>query len=318
MPCLFLTEDEVAGLLDMPATLAIVEEAFRQLARAKAHNTPRVRAQGDGVVLHSMSAAADYLGVVGWKQYTTTRRGARFHAAIYDSVSGEMLALLEAGRLGQMRTGAVTGVAAKHLAPDARRAGIIGSGWQAESQLAALAAVCRLESAVVFSRSEERRRRFAAKMSQELAIDVSPVDHPDQAVQKLPIVVTVTTSSTPVFRGEDLSPGALVCAIGSNWLHKAEIDAATIQRASAVVCDSVECCRLEAGDLVQAAAAAAFDWSGAVELADVVSGKSAVPRSPGDVVVFKSVGMAIEDVAAAHYVLRKAREQGVGRELPLS
>jgi ornithine cyclodeaminase/alanine dehydrogenase-like protein (mu-crystallin family) len=318
MACLFLTEDEVARLLDMPATLAVVEEAFRQLAAGKAHNTPRVRAKGDGVVLHSMSAAADYLGVVGWKQYVTTKRGARFLAAIYDSASGEMLALLEANRLGQMRTGAVTGVAAKFLAPPGlRNAGIIGSGWQAESQLAALVAACRLERAVVYSRDEKHRRRFAEKMSRELAIEVTAVETPEEAVQNLPIVVTATTSRTPVLRGENLSPGTLVCAVGSNWLHKAEIDAATLQRAAAVVCDNIECCRLEAGDLVQAAASTAFDWSQAVDLSEVVAGRSGVRRSPEEILVFKSVGMAIEDVAVAHYVMQKARDTGMGRELPL-
>jgi ornithine cyclodeaminase/alanine dehydrogenase len=310
MSCLFLTENEVSQLLDMPATLTVVEEAFRQLAAGKAHNTPRVRTQGDGVVLHSMSAAADYLGVVGWKQYVTNRDGARFHAAIYDARSREMLALMEADRLGQMRTGAVTGVAAKFLAPGAASAGVIGSGWQAQSQLAALAAACPLERAVVYSRSEEHRRRFAEQMSRELQIEVTPVESA-AAAANAPIVVTATSSATPVLRGEDLSPGTLVCAVGSNWLHKAEIDAVTVDRAAAVVCDSIECCRLEAGDLAQAS----FDASRAVELADVVSGTSSVRVSPGEILVFKSVGMAIEDVAVAHYVLRRAREAGIGREL---
>jgi ornithine cyclodeaminase/alanine dehydrogenase-like protein (mu-crystallin family) len=317
MSCLFLTEDEVTRLLDMPSTLAVVEEAFRQLAAGKAHNVPRVRAKGDGVVLHSMSAAADYLGIVGWKQYVTTRQGARFHVAIYDGASGKMLALLEANRLGQMRTGAATGVAAKYLAPGAGAAGIIGSGWQAESQLAALAAACPLERAVVFSRSDERRRGFAEKMSQELGIEVLPAASVEEAVLGLPIVVTATTSSTPVLRGDNLSPRTLVCAVGSNWLHKAEIDAAALQRAAAVVCDSIECCQLEAGDLVQAAATAAFDWSRATDLADVVAGKFTIRRSPDDILVFKSVGLAIEDVAVAHHLLKNAREAGVGRELPL-
>src|SRR5690606_20783811 len=145
------------------------EEAFRQFAAGRVHNVPRVRAQGDGVVLHSMSAAADYLGLVGWKQYVTNRQGARFHVAIYDSVSGAMLALMEADRLGQMRTGAVTGVAAKYLAPiGADAVGIFGSGWQAESQLAAVATAVSIRRAVVYSRNEEHRRRFAERMSQEL------------------------------------------------------------------------------------------------------------------------------------------------------
>ncbi len=316
MPGLFLTEDEVAQLLDMPTAISLVEEAFRQLAAGRAHNTPRVRAKGDGVVLHALSAAADYLGVVGGKQYVTTRQGARFYVTLYDAKSGEMLALIEADRLGQMRTGAATGVAARHLAPQAEAAGIFGSGWQAESQLAALAAACPLRRAVVYSRSEERRRAFAEKMSRELGVEVVPVERPDQVVQDAAIVVTATTSQTPVFYGDNLAPGTLVCAVGSNWLHKAEIDLATIQRAVAVVCDSIECCQLEAGDLVQAVDTRAFDWSKSVELADVVVHRATIRQSREDILVFKSVGMAIEDVAVAVHVLRQARQRNLGRELP--
>ncbi len=317
MPCLFLTEDDVAQLLTMPATLEAVEEAFSQLAASRAHNVPRVRAKGDGVVLHSMSAAADYLGLVGWKQYVTNRQGARFHVAIYDAASGQMLALIEADRLGQMRTGAVTGVAARHLAPaDANAAGIFGSGWQAQAQLAALAAAMPLRRAVVYSRSEEHRRHFAERMSQELGIEVTPAEHPHRAVQDLPIVVTATSSVTPVFRGDYLTPGTLVCAIGSNWLHKAEVDAATVQRSVAVVCDSIDACQHEAGDLFQALESSAFDWSRAVNLADVVAGRVTVRQTPEDLILFKSVGLALEDVAVAAHVLEKAKEQGRGRELP--
>jgi ornithine cyclodeaminase/alanine dehydrogenase-like protein (mu-crystallin family) len=295
----------------------VVEEAFRQLAAGRARNVPRVRAKGDGVVLHSMSAAADYLGLVGWKQYVSTRQGTRFHVAIYDAQSGQMLALMEADRLGQMRTGAATGVAAWHLAPPgAAAAGIFGSGWQAETQLAALAAALPLRRAVVYSRSDERRRAFAEKMSRELGIEVAPVEHPHQAVQELPVVVTATTSQKPVFNGDNLTPGTLVCAVGSNWLHKAEIDVATIQRSAAIVCDSIEACQLEAGDLVHALETSVFDWSRAVNLAEVVAGHKAVRQSPQDILLFKSVGLAIQDVATAAHVLNLARQHGLGRELP--
>jgi ornithine cyclodeaminase/alanine dehydrogenase-like protein (mu-crystallin family) len=132
----------------------------------------------------------------------------------------------------------------------------------------------------------------------------------------MPIVVTATTSQRPVFAGDNLTPGTLVCAVGSNWLHKAEIDVATIQRSAAVVCDSIEACQMEAGDLVQALGSTAFDWSRAVELAEVVARKKTVRQSPQDVLLFKSVGLAIEDVAAAAHVLQKAQEHGLGRELP--
>jgi alanine dehydrogenase len=318
MSCLFLTESDVHQLLDMPLVIDVMHEAFRQMAAGKADNVPRVRAKAPGVVLHSMSAAAEYLGLVGWKQYTTTRHGARFHVGLYDAQSGELVALIEANRLGQLRTGAVTGLAAKLLAnPGASEVGLFGSGWQAESQLAAVAAACPIQRALVYSRSEEKRMAFARKMSAELNITVTPVDQPRRAVENLPIVVTATTSREPVFDGQWLSPGTLVCAAGSNWLNKAEIDSTTVQRAASVICDSIEACRHEAGDFAAALDEGIFDWSHAVNLSDVVAGKVAARRDPAEIILFKSVGLAIEDVAIGGKLLELARARGLGQTLPM-
>ncbi len=240
MPVLHLTEADVEQLLDMRTTIEVVEEAFRQLAAGQAHNVPRQRARGKGIVLHSMSAAADYLGLVGWKQYTTTSSGAKFHVGLYEQSSGSLVALIEADRLGQMRTGAVTGVAARLLAnADADAVGLFGSGWQAESQLAAVAATCPIKRAYVYSRDADHRSAFAEKMTTRLEIEVIAVDEPRRAVESLPIVITATTSRAPVFDGEWLSVGTLVCTVGSNWKQKAEIDATTVRRSALVVCDSV-------------------------------------------------------------------------------
>jgi ornithine cyclodeaminase/alanine dehydrogenase-like protein (mu-crystallin family) len=263
-----------------------------------------------------MCAAADYLGLVGWKEYTTTRHGARFHVGLYDQESGRMAALLEADRLGQMRTGAVTGLAAKFLAPpDAKRVGLIGSGWQAESQLAAVHAACSLEQALVYSRDAEKRKAFAERMAKQLQLEVIAVEDPRQAVEGLPIVVTATSSREPVFDGAWLTPAALVCAMGSNQWRKAEIDRETVRRAAAV-CDSIDACRGEAGDFAASLESGEFTWDAAVELRDVVAGKRN-PRVTDNIVLFKSVGLALEDVALGGKLLQLARERGLGRELPL-
>jgi ornithine cyclodeaminase/alanine dehydrogenase len=308
MTTLLLTEADVERLLDMPTAVTVVEEAFRQLELGAADNSPRVRVAAPGIVLHSMSAAAAYLGFVGWKQYTTTARGARFLVGLYNISGGELVALIEADRLGQMRTGAVTGVAVKYLTSGiVDQVGLFGSGWQAESQLAAIAAVRPLRRAVVYSRDAERRRRFADRMAARLALDVVPADRPQQAAENLPIVVTATTSRTPVLAAEWLSDGTLVCAIGSNWLTKTEIDAATVARAAAVICDSVACCEREAGDLANARDQGVFQWSQAIELSRVVSGKQSLTgRQPGKILLFKSVGMAIEDIAIAAWLVARA------------
>ena len=316
MTCLQLTEDDVQQLLDMPTVVEVVEESFRQLALGKAHNVPRVRAKAAGIVLHSMCAACEYLGLVGWKEYTTTRQGALFHVGLYDAQSGKLLALIAADRLGQMRTGAVTGVAAKFLSlEDADTVGLFGSGWQAESQLAAIAAVRPLSRAFVYSRDADRRRGFAEKMSAELGIEVTPVEQPRDAVIDMPMVVTATTSRKPVFEGEWLCEGALVCAIGSNWLEKSEVDSTTIQCSATVVCDSIEACQNEAGDFSLAIEQGVFDWPQAVELSDIVSGKTKGRNNTSDIIFFKSVGMAVEDVAVGGKLLELARRQGLGSSI---
>ncbi len=155
-------------------------------------------------------------------------------------------------------------------------------------------------------------------MTERLGIDVRPVNRPEEAVANLPIVVTATTSATPVLKGSDVAEGALVCAVGSNWPQRAEIDAELIRRAGAIVCDSVEACRNEAGDFREAIERGLFSWSSAVELADVVADRAAGRENDSSIVLFKSVGLAIEDVALGGKVIELAREQGLGRELSLT
>lgn len=317
MTAIYLTEADVDSLLTMPLALEVCEEAFRRLAAGEAENIPRARAQAPGIMLHSMSAAAGYLGLVGWKNYTTTRQAARFQVGLYDT-SGELVALIEADKLGQLRTGATTGVAVGYMADrEAAELGLFGAGWQAESQLRAVATVRAIRVAYVYSRNQQKRESFAERMSSELQIEVRPVDRPQEAAEELPIVVTATTSREPVFDGNWLAEGALVCAVGSNWLNKAEIDATVVRRADNIVCDSIRACQIEAGDFVDAIEKGIFDWSRAVDLADVVAGKATGRNTRESIALFKSVGLAIEDIALAGKLLELARQRGIGRELPI-
>jgi alanine dehydrogenase len=317
MAALYLTEADVTRLMNVELAIEVCTEAFRRLAAGEAENIPRSRAQAPGIILHSMSAAAGYLGLVGWKNYTTTRKRALFHLGLYDT-SGALVALVEADRLGQLRTGAATGVAAGVMAlPEATEVGLFGAGWQAQTQLEAIARVRAIQVAYVYSRNEQKRNDFASRMSAQLGIEVRAVDRPQEAAEDLPIVVTATTSREPVFDGTWLAEGTLVCAVGSNWLNKAEIDANVIRRADNIVCDSVKACQNEAGDFVDALEKGVFDWSRAVDLADVVTGRATARNTRESIALFKSVGLAIEDVALGGKLLELARSQGVGRELAL-
>lgn len=317
-PVLFLTESDVAALVDMDAALGTTAEAFRQLSAGQATNVPRVRAKGGGAILHTMSAASDVLGLAGWKAYTTTRQGAKFLFGMYETASGELVALVEADRLGQLRTGAATGVALQALGgAGIDRMGLLGTGHQAETQLEGAAKVCALSTVKVFSRNAERRKAFARRMGERLQLDVRAVDRPEEAVREMPLVITATSAAQPVLVGAELAEGAVVCAVGSNWPRRAEIDAETVRRAAIVVCDSAAACRAEGGDLLLAEEAGAFAWERAVELADLVGGKAPAEREQGAVAVFKSVGLAIEDLLLAARAVELARQRGVGREIRL-
>jgi ornithine cyclodeaminase/alanine dehydrogenase-like protein (mu-crystallin family) len=317
MSALYLTEADVHGLLNMPLALAAVEEAFRQWAAGHADNVPRRRGIMPGFVLHGMSAVAEYLNLAGTKTYATTAAGAQFHLSLYDTSSGELVALIEANRLGQLRTGATTGVAASWMAaPDAAEVGLFGAGYQAETQLEAVAAVRPVHRAFVYCRHDQRRIEFAERMTRQLQIEVVPADRPQVAAEELPIVITATSSREPVFDGTWLSEGTMVAAVGSNWLHRAEIDATVIRRADHIVCDSVAACQLEAGDFKDALEKGNFDWSRAVDLSQVVADRAVGRHRHESVSLFKSVGLALEDVALGGKLLELARAAGVGRPLP--
>jgi ornithine cyclodeaminase/alanine dehydrogenase-like protein (mu-crystallin family) len=318
MAAIFLSEKDVAQLAGPRMAIDAVEEAFRRLAAREAENIPRRRVQAPGIILHSMSAAAGYLGYVGWKNYTTTKTGARFHVALYEQTYGELVALLEANQLGRLRTAAATAVAVSWMARhDAVELGLFGTGFQAEGQVEALVLARPIKKVFVYGRNAERRRQFADRVSSRLSIEVVPVDRPGEAAEELPMVVTASSARAPVFDGNLLDEGTFVAAVGSNWLNKAEIDSTVIRRADNIVCDSIEACKLEAGDFVEARDRGIFDWSRAVELSDVVAGRATARNRAESITLFKSVGLAIEDVALAVKILERARAEGVGQFLPI-
>ncbi|MGL6097304.1 MAG: ornithine cyclodeaminase family protein [Fimbriiglobus sp.] len=319
MPVLYLTEDDVRGLLTMDVALAAVEAAFRKLSLDEAENVPRRRCQTDHVMLHVLPAAAKTLGAVGFKAYTTSRTGgAKFHVTLFDPKAGGMTAILEADYLGQVRTGAASGVATKKLArPDAKTLGLYGTGQQARTQLLAVCKVRSIEKVFVYSRDEARRTAFATEMTAAAGVEVVPVAHPERAALGLDIVVTATSSRDPVLRGAWLADGAHVNIIGSNFLAKTEVDVEVFRRAAVVTVDSKEQARLEAGDFVAGLREGVLNWATIWDFAHVLVGRYPGRQSPADTTVFKSLGLGVEDIAVAARVVELAKQRGVGRELPI-
>jgi ornithine cyclodeaminase/alanine dehydrogenase-like protein (mu-crystallin family) len=236
---------------------------------------------------------------------------------LYDYESGQLLACMEAGRLGQIRTGAASGLATRHMArPDAATVGIIGSGFQASTQLEAICAVRPIQQARVYSRRPERREEFARQMSERLNLEVAAVGSAQECVSGADVVVTITSAREPVLQGEWLAAGAHVNAAGGNHWMRREIDEAAVTRSQVIVVDDLDQAKLECGDLLWPEARGAFRWDMAHELQEVVAGRVAGRPSDQAITLFESMGVALEDIAAAQLVYHKAREQGIGQELP--
>lgn len=317
MSAIFLTEQDVDSLVQMEDAVRITEDAFQALAQGKAINVPRSRVSSPGIMMHTLTATAEYLSVTGWKIYTTTRTTTNFFVAIYSNLSGQMLAMMEANRLGQLRTGAASGVATKYMArPDATSMGIIGCGTQARCQMEAVCQVRSIKHAQVYCRDEYRRERFAIEMAQLLDIDVEAAGSPEQVVTGKDILITATTSKTPVFKGELLEPGMHLNIVGSNHIRKSEIDRETVSRSSRIICDSKEQCRTEAGDFVESLDAGTLEWDNIDELSEVASETKPGRTSNEEITLFKSVGLSIQDVALAAEIYRVAVNHGLGRPLP--
>jgi ornithine cyclodeaminase/alanine dehydrogenase-like protein (mu-crystallin family) len=313
---LLLTEDEVRHLLTMDMALAAVEEALRKMALDEVQNIPRARSQTDHVMLHILSAAAKTLGFMGYKAYTTSRKGAQFHVALYDGKTGSLLALIQADYLGQVRTGAASGVATQYMArPDAAEVGLFGSGKQARTQLQAICRVRKIRRVQVYSPNEENRRRFAIEMGRLCQTEVEPVPRPEMAAQDKDIIITATTSREPVLNGNWVAEGTHLNVVGSNFLAKAEVDVVTVRECDSIVVDSKDQARLEAGDFVQPIEDGTIHWADIHELGQVIVGRFTGRAHPQDVTMFKSLGIAIEDVAVAARVYAKAIAEGVGRRV---
>jgi alanine dehydrogenase len=316
MGVLYLTEADVSGLLTMELALEATEAAFRKLALDEAENVPRQRCRTDRVMLHVLPAAAKTFNVLGYKAYTATADGAKFHVFLYDGKTGAMNAILEADALGQYRTGAASGVATKLLARrNAETVGLFGTGKQARTQLLAVCKVRPIKSVHVYGRDPDRRKEFAERMAAETGVNVVPVERVSDAAKGRDIIITATSAREPVLRGEWITEGMHLNLIGSNFLAKSETDVEVFRRASTVVVDSKDQAKLESGDFVEPMKAGVLKWSDVHELGPVIIGRYPGRESPNDVTIFKSLGLGIEDIALGARLVTLARERGVGKEI---
>jgi ornithine cyclodeaminase/alanine dehydrogenase-like protein (mu-crystallin family) len=314
---LYLTEKDVTGLLTMPEAMGAVEAAFRAQAAGDASNHARERFFLPRGVFHHMAAALPEKGVMGTKQYTSFPAGTRFWVLLFSSENGDLLSVMEADRLGQVRTGAATGVAARFMArQDAHTATLFGAGHQARTQAEAIvAARPGLRVVQVFSRDYARRERFCLEMTRKLNVRFVGLTSAEEAARGTDILVCATNAAEPVLKADWLSPGDFVAAVGANRLTAREIGEDVVERAERIAVDDLPQARTEAAELIFAHERRKLAWERVVPLADIVAGRVPGRTDATEVTLFKSLGVALEDVAVAHLVYEKARAQGVGREL---
>jgi alanine dehydrogenase len=314
---LHISESDVRELLTMPMAIEAVEEISRKQAEGTVVVHPRRRFQlPNGGYFHYMAAMDTSAGFIAMKQYTYVNGALRFLVPLYEIATGALLALIEADYMGQLRTGAASGVATKFLArQNACAAAIIGTGGQARTQLEAIAGVRKLESVLVYGRDVQRRTEFAAEMSESLKLPVKAADSAAAAMRNANIVVTATKSSRPVFDGRDLAPGVHINAIGANHANKQELYEVAVERASLIFVDSLAQSKQEAGDLIIPFEKQPQRWEQVHELADLVAGKVPGRTSEEQITLFKSNGIASWDLAVAMRVYKLAKERALGKNI---
>lgn len=320
---LLLAEADVRSVLPMDDLVVVMERVLIDFSAGRAQQPLRT-------VMH-IGEGREYFGVmpaqladpcaIGTKLVAfyrgNARRGLPTHFAtilLFDCETGALLAVIDGRYITEARTGAVSAVATRHLAPEhAPVLAILGSGVQARSHLEALMCVRAVREVRVWSPNEARRQAFASEMQKHVDLPIAVASSAEAAVRGANLIVLATTSAVPVVESDWVSPGAHICAVGACRPEQREMDPALVARARLVV-DSRAGALLEAGDIALGISERLFAADHIVgELGEIAAGTKSARRHDTDVTVFKSIGMAVEDVAAAHLTYRRAIERGLGQ-----
>lgn len=316
MDAIYITESDVAALVTIEDAIAALDECFADWPQSGKGNLPRGRVRQANGSFNLLGGSYALRHVFGLKAYFAAPGGTRFHVMLYSSETGGLVAMIEANLMGQLRTGAASGVATRILArDDASTLAVIGTGRQAFAQIAAVTSVRPIRAIRVFSRTPERRSAFATRVEKELGIETTPVETSEACVSDADVVVTITKSSVPVFNGDWLSEGTHVNAAGANSVNRRELDRTTIQRADVRTTDSLAQARMEAGEYAELVAAGLLEWTHVRELGDIAAGLVPGRQSPKQITLFKSLGIGIEDIAFAERVYQRAKASGAGRRM---
>ncbi len=324
---LLLTMDDVIKVLEMPDCIDVVEKAFVELASGTAVLPLRIPISPPGGLSLYMPAYLKELGALACKVVTVYKDNPTKHnlptvigkVLLQDPVTGDVICIMDGGYLTAVRTGAASGVATKYLARKdvGQTAGIFGAGVQAKMQLWAVATVRKLNKAFVYDLSDDAVKGFIAEMSSKLNIEIEKTDSPDDMLAKSDIICTATSSATPIFDGNKVKPGTHINGIGSHTPNARELDTAIVKK-SKFIADSYEACLKEAGDIMIPIEEGAIDKSHMfADLGEIVTGKKSARENNDEITLFKSNGLAIQDVATAKLVYDKAKAAGVGTDVKI-
>lgn len=312
---IFLDEKQITELASVGETIDLLEKAFQQQATGEATSTPRNRLVTEGIFLNMMAGAIP--GYFGYKAYATGGDKASFMFFLFDSKTNELLSIMQASRLGKIRTGAATGLGTRLMArKDAEVATIFGAGGQAGTQLLGMDAARSFKRIWVVNRTPEKGERFIEEMAPQVKAELKTASSAEEAVGESQVVTTITGSRGPVLFGKWIGPGTHINAAGGNLLLRAELDRDAVLKADRIVVDSIEQARIECGELIPVLGYGRRHWDEVQELKDVVRSGGG-RETPEEITLFKSLGVGLEDVAVGALIYERARERGVGIVLDL-
>ncbi len=323
---ILLTMSDVQKVLDMKSTIEILEKGFSELAAGQAvmpQRTPIRVEEAPGLALF-MPAYLPGMKALGAKVVSVYGKNPAEHnlpavlgtIILLDAATGEPLCLMEGGFLTAMRTGGVSGVATKHLARrDSKVHALLGTGVQARAQAWAVAEAANLDKCLVWSvDTPDKQQAFAEEVAALTGVGTAVAASAEDAVKSCDILTLATSAKDPIVDGNWLKPGTHINGIGSHAPAMRELDTVSVQR-SKVVCDLTSACRAEAGDFIIPAETGEWSWDSVHgDLGQVVRGEIAGRESDDEITLFKSVGLAIQDMSTAWQVYNLAKEKGVGTE----
>lgn len=314
---LWISEAEVVSLISLPEAIEALRAGLREQAGGRAWNMVKTHTEwAGGSTLHAIGAVFEGRGIVGTKTWAHAPGGATPLLILIDSCSGAVLAIIEAFALGQMRTGGISGLASDLLAsPETRTMAMIGAGKQSLPQIAAVAAVRRLDEVRVWSPTAANREALAARTMEQLQISARATASLEEAIDGAQVVTLATRARAPFLARDVLARGTHINAVGAIELGRIEFEPSLLERATVCAADSVEQVRRLSREFTDAFGDREEQWSRLKPLCDLVVQNAS--RSPEtDLTVFKAMGMGISDLSLGIAIVERARATGLGRPLP--